>query len=310
MAGGEREAIERVAALVGPLVPPEVGIGDDAAVVATPASGLLLIAADLVVAGVHADLTFCSFADVGWKAVAVNVSDIAAMGGRPLHALVSVVVAPGTDLDELYEGLVAASSRYGCTIAGGDLSGGPDLVVAVTVTGAMPQGPDPPEASPVLRSGARAGDTIFVTGPLGSSSAGLALLRSDPDAGGPLAAAHKRPSALVEEGVTAGRCGATAMIDVSDGLATDLGHVADASQVGFALDSVPVADGATLADALGGGEDYELVFTAPDGAAVLAGFAGAGLRAPLVIGRCLEDRASRLLAGEPVPSTGFEHHLG
>ena len=308
---------------VGPLAPPEVGIGDDAAVVAGPDGALLLVAADLVVSGVHADLSYCSFADVGWKALAANVSDIAAMGGRPSHALVSVVSPPGTDLDELYAGLLAAAAEYGCTVVGGDLSGGTELVVAVTMTGAVPPPPAAAGAGvgagapavalggPVLRSGARAGDTIFLTGPLGASAAGLALLRvAGRAASGPLAEAHRRPRARVEEGVTAACCGATAMIDVSDGLAPDLGHLAEASGIGYSLDEVPVAEGATLAGALGGGEDYELVFTAADPARVAAGFAGAGLRPPVVVGTCVADPAARLLGGVPVTATGFEHQLG
>jgi thiamine-monophosphate kinase len=156
-----------------------------------------LLAADLVVAGVHADLAYCSLADIGWKALAVNVSDMAAMGGTPTHAVVSVVLPAGTDLDLLYEGLLLAAARYRCPIAGGDLSGGRQLVVSVAVTGTTAGRP------PVLRSGARPGDTLFVTGPLGASAAGLAVLLRDPSDAGPLAAAHRRPLARVEEGVAA-----------------------------------------------------------------------------------------------------------
>jgi thiamine-monophosphate kinase len=301
---GEWAAIEQIASLAGKLDPPEVGMGDDAAVVAVPAGGRLLLTADLVVEGVHFDLSYCSPSDVGWKALAVNVSDVAAMGGEPLHALVSVVVPAGGDLAGLYEGLVASAGEHGCRVVGGDLSSGSELVVSVVVTGRVAG------AGPVLRSGARPGDTVFLTGPLGASAAGLALLLADPGASGPLAEAHRRPHARVAEGLAALSAGATAMIDVSDGLATDLGHVARASGVGVSLDEVPVAAGATLEQAVGGGEDYELLFTAPDPSAVIGAFEDAGLRPPVAIGSCVADASVRLLRGEPLGQEGFEHRIG
>jgi thiamine-monophosphate kinase len=301
---GEWAAIEQIASLTGKLDPPEVGIGDDAAVVAVPAGGQMLLAADLVVEGVHFDLSYCSHSDVGWKALAVNASDVAAMGGAPLHALVSVVVPAGSDLAGLYEGLVASAGEHGCQVVGGDLSSGSELIVSVVVTGRVAAG------GPVLRSGASPGDTIFLTGPLGASAAGLALLLRDPHSTGPLADAHRRPRARVAEGLAALSAGATAMIDVSDGLATDLGHVARASGVGVSLDGVPVAAGATLEQAIGGGEDYELLFTAPDRSAVMQAFELAGLRPPVAIGSCVTDATVRLLGGEPLGEGGFEHRIG
>ncbi|HWC12173.1 MAG TPA: AIR synthase related protein, partial [Acidimicrobiales bacterium] len=147
-------------------------IGDDAAVVPGP-SGDLLLAADAVVAGVHADLALVGLDDLGWKALVVNVSDIAAMGGRPTHALTTVAgPLDDIDVDLLYDGLTAAAEAYDCPVVGGDLSSAPVLVVAVAVVGDA--GPVPPP--PVPRSGARPGDTLFTTGPLGSAAAGLALL--------------------------------------------------------------------------------------------------------------------------------------
>src|SRR3954464_11952927 len=114
-----------------PVAPPEeVWIGDDAAVLSSP-PGRLLFAADAVVAGVHADLSLVGLDDVGWKALSVNVSDIAAMGGRPLHAVVCVIAPRGTDIEKLYEGLGAAAMTYGCAVVGGDLSSGSELVVTV-----------------------------------------------------------------------------------------------------------------------------------------------------------------------------------
>ena len=191
---------------------------------------------------------------------------------------------------------------------GGDLSGGGQLMVSVTVVGDAGSGP------PVLRSGARPGDIIFVTGPLGSSAAGLRRLRESAAhpagaPGDPLVRAHRRPRALLGEGAAARAAGAPALIDVADGLAADVRHLAGASSVGVALDSVPVAEGATTAEALGGGEDYELVFTAKDRGRVMAGFAEAGLSAPISLGRCTVDPEERLLAGEPLPEGGWEHWI-
>jgi thiamine-monophosphate kinase len=279
--GGERAAIERITAMLPPAEAPDVGIGDDAAVVTAPGGGAILLTADLVVGGVHVDVTLSSPGDIGWKSLAVNVSDIAAMGGRPLHALVSIVKPPALDLDALYAGLSDAAYEYGCSIVGGDLSAGDQLVVSIAITGTTDGRP------PVLRSGARAGDTLFVTGPLGNSAAGLVALRRDPHAGGEHVDAHRRPVARVDEGVAAALSGASAMIDISDGLASELDLLARASGVGIALDHVPVAGCASIAEALSGGEDYELLFSAGDTDAIVAGFEQRGLRRPIRIGRCV-----------------------
>jgi thiamine-monophosphate kinase len=249
-------------------------IGDDAAVV-DPPSGPLLLASDAVVAGVHSPRD-ADPADLGWKAVVVNVSDIAAMGGRPLHLLVNVTAPRGTDLDRLFEGVGEASHDYLCPVVGGDLAVAECLSVSVAVTGTV-------DGAPVTRGGAAAGEWIYVTGPLGAAAA---------------SGWRRRPIARVTEGVDARGAGATAMIDVSDGLLADLGHIADESGVGFALDEVPVAPDATLDQALTGGEDYELVFTAPV----------ARLPVGLRIGQCTADPAQRTLAGQAVPDAGGWEH--
>jgi len=299
--GGERAAIERIRSrLPGPPAG-ETWIGDDAAVVASPSEGLLL-AADLVVAGVHVDLDLVGVDDMGWKAMSANVSDLAAMAGRPLQALVSVAGPASTDLDALFGGVAEAAEHYRCPVVGGDLSNAGTLVVAVAVTGTTEGG------RAVLRSGARPGDSLFVTGPLGASAAGLDLLRSGRAGDAPpLAAAHRRPEARVAEGQAARAAGATAMIDLSDGLAIDLDRVAVASGVGVALTAVPVAEGATAEQALGGGEDYELAFSAPDPDAAVAAFMAAGLRLPLRAGSCTGDREERRLHGGRLEATGWEH---
>jgi thiamine-monophosphate kinase len=235
---------------LGPAPEGEVWAGDDAAVVHPP-EGRLLLAIDPMVADVH---FVTPTADVGWAAVARNVSDLAAMGGRPLHALVSLVLPKGVDVSALLSGLEEAHEHL-CPIVGGDTSSGATLTVTVAVTGTI-------AGDPVLRSGARPGDVLFVTGPLG--------------------AAPSRPIPRVAEGDAARRAGATAMIDVSDGLLADAGHLAEQSGVAIDLRSaafevpeplhaVAAATGSDpLQLILGGGEDHSLIATfdpeaVPDG---------------------------------------------
>jgi thiamine-monophosphate kinase len=252
----------------------ETWIGDDAAVVRPP-TGPLLLAIDPMVQGVH---FVTPDADAGWKAVARNVSDLAAMGGRPLHALVSLVLPDGVDVEPLLDGLAEASTL--CPVVGGDTAGGGTLVVTVAVTGTV-------DGDAVLRSGARPGDVLFVTGPLGAHPS--------------------RPVPRVAEGTAARLGGATAMIDVSDGLALDLRRLADASAVGVVLDAVPIAEGADPETALTWGDDYELVFAAPDAEAVLAAFDAAGLEPPIEVGRCTATKDERRLGDGPLPEGGWEH---
>lgn len=223
-------------------------VGDDAAVVAPP-TGHLLLAADAIVGGV--DFTDAEpIVQVGRRAVLANASDIAAMGGRPLHVLVSIAAPAGVDVLGLIDGIAAGVSDYGCEVAGGDLSStsGP-LVVSLAITGCVDDG-----GAPVLRSGARAGDGVYVTGPMGAAAAAGYRF-----GGGWV------PRARIAEGRAARLAGATAMIDVSDGFSADLAHLLDASGVGVELVHVPIAREATEDQALGGGEDYELIFTLPPG---------------------------------------------
>jgi thiamine-monophosphate kinase len=298
----------------------QVWVGDDVALVPGPA-GALLLASDAVVAGVHADLALVGLDDLGWKALVANVSDVAAVGGRPLAAVVSLAGPLGeVDVGLLYDGLLAAAELYRCPVVGGDMTSAPTLVVSVAIAGDA--GPsDPP---PVLRSGARPGDRLFVTGPLGSSAAGLSVLRTAAASGGTkgetaieffadLVLAHRRPRARLAEGAAARAAGATAMIDVSDGLASDLRHLAAASGVGVVLEKVPVAFGVSRVSdepellALGGGEDYELVFSAPDPDRVAAVFVELGLGLPLDIGYCTSDPSERRLRDGDLPNVGWEH---
>lgn len=301
---GEFALIADLAArLGGPADAAELWIGDDAAIVRPP-EGWMLLTADTVVAGVHADLAFTGLDDLGWKAMAASVSDIAAMGGMPSHALVSVTAPAGTDIALLYSGISSSAEELGCPVVGGDLTNGPDVVVTVAVTGSCP-------GMPVRRSGARPGDTIWVTRPLGASAAGLRRLRSGESRyenvaePGSAVRAHARPAACLREGCAARLAGASAMIDVSDGLAADLGHIADASGVGFRLDFIPVHHEATLEEAVGGGEDFALVFCAPPGADLEEAFAGIDL--PIMIGECVADPTERTLGSRPLLATGWQH---
>ncbi len=289
----------------------ELWIGDDTAVVLPP-PGPLLFSVDAAVADVHADLELVGLDDLGWKALTAAVSDLGAMGGRPLHAVVTICVPPGTDLDRLVTGLAQASTHWGCPVVGGDLSSSATVMVSVAVTGTLDADEAFDDAGPpaVRRSGARPGDALFVTGPLGASAAGLRLLRAgtggDDD---PSVRAHRRPQARLAEGWAARLAGVTAMMDVSDGLAIDLDRVARASGVGVALDEVPVAPGATVAEALGGGEDYQLLMATPDPSALARAFAEAGVDPPIRIGRCTAEATERTWRGEVFERQGWEHTL-
>jgi thiamine-monophosphate kinase len=228
--------------------------GDDAAVVR--AKPLAVTSIDTVVDGVHFSLATHSPADVGWKALATALSDIAAMGAEAGEAYVALV------LPESFEGaleLVGAMEELagpcGVTIAGGDVVRGPALVVTVTVTGWAER-----EKELVARSGASAGDLVGVTGELGGSEAGRELLERGE--GGPLVLRHLRPQPRLAWGRALAGAGASAMIDLSDGLATDAGHLATASGVELCLrlGALPCAEGVEPEVAAVGGDDYELLF--------------------------------------------------
>jgi thiamine-monophosphate kinase len=300
------------------------GLRDDAGVVTLPGGESLVVSVDSVVEGVHFDLSFCAPSDVGWKALMQALSDLAAMGASPVGALValglpgdrdlgagagagSVAGAGGAELAlGVTDGVAEASAASGCPVVGGDVSSAGQLVLAVTVLGTVAG-----EGTPVSRSGARLGDIVLVTGPCGGSAAGLRELRagqSEADA----RFAYRRPVARLAEGDTARRGGAHAMIDVSDGLALDLHRLADASGVGFSLEDVPVAAGATFEEALGGGEDYELVLAVAesDADALEARFDEAGLREPIRLGRIVEDPELRVLGTSPLERLGWQHRIG
>ncbi len=298
----ELEAIELLTRLVGPPVGDEVWIGDDAAVLG-PVSARLLFATDLAAEDVHFERGLGTLADVGWRVLVQNLSDIAAMGGRPRAAVAAVAGAGLDELAEIYEGLLEASRRFACPVVGGDLSDAATLNVSVAILGEMAGAP------PVLRSGARPGEAIFVTGPFGAASAGLRELRADPSARSPCVRAFLRPEPRLAEGAAAALAGASAMIDVSDGFGIDLYRLAEASGVGVVLDELPVAPGATRDEALGGGEDYELVFSAPDPEKVGEVFAAHDLPLPFRVGATSADRSDFRLHGVRLEPAGFEHRI-
>jgi len=307
----------RFAALGGGIDEGDLGIGDDAAAVTLPGPGRVVLATDLVVEGVHVDRTVSTPEDIGWKALMVTVSDVGAMGCVPSHVLLSVAAPAGFPVERLGDGVADAAAVVGCRVVGGDLSASALLVVSVTAVGPA----DDADIGVLERGGARPGDRLFVTGPLGASAAGLRVLGTPRPDGGPgsgsesvwpaLESAHRRPVARIREGVVARASGASACIDVSDGLLADATHLADASGVGLDLvvgDSV-VAVGATRDEALGGGEDYELIVATPDPDGLLAAFRRDGLRTPLAIGSCVVASKGRQVDGGPFPPGGWRHRF-
>jgi thiamine-monophosphate kinase len=308
---GETALVKRLTDRLGPAPANEIWSGDDAAVIATEGARLLFTV-DTLTEGVDFDRAYATGADIGFKALAVNVSDIAAMGGRPSTGVVSLTVPGDTKvgfLDDVMTGLVEGAGRWGVDLVGGDLGGGGEVSISVALLGT-------PVAEPVLRSGARPGHALCVTGVLGGAAGGLEVLRSrrEPsDAERTLIGRHLRPEPRVEEGTILAGSGASAMIDVSDGLAAEVHHLADSSGVGVVVEKVPVAIGVSRVSddpeglALGGGEDYELVFTAEDPRRVETVFAEMGLGVPLRIGHCTADPGERRLRDGELPRVGWVH---
>jgi thiamine-monophosphate kinase len=240
---------------------------------------------DLLVEGHHFRRDWSSARDVGIKAAAQNLADVAAMGAVPTALLVGIATPgdlPAQWARELIRGLAAECARAGAAIAGGDVTAAPVLMLGVTALGDLGGRP------PVTRSGARPGDVLALAGRLGWSAAGLALLTAGADQPPELLAAHRRPEPPYPAGPAAALAGATAMIDVSDGLLADLGHVAAASGVRIDVDTALLPDtgplraaaaalGADWLDwALAGGEDHALAAAFPPGASLPAGWSALG----------------------------------
>lgn len=238
-----------------------IGIGDDAAVVEWPGGLSPLFCSDLLAENAHFRRETHPPDSLGFKAIAVNVSDVGAMGGRPLYCLLSLALPPDigeTWIDRFIDGLEEACRRFDTRLVGGDTSVAGSIFIDVSMIGSVEAG------RAVGRKGARPGDAIYVTGTLGSARQGLELLGTA-GPGHPCVRRHLYPEPRHRIGrALAGQ--ATAMIDVSDGLSTDLIHILEASGVSAEIDpdTVPREDDVSLEFALNGGEDYELILTSPE----------------------------------------------
>ena len=261
--GREFDAVRALLARWGDLAR---GIGDDGAVLDVPPGERLVVSTDASVEDAHFRRGWLTPAEIGWRATTSALSDLAAMGARPLGIVLALAVPPGwrDDLPAIADGIGEAVRAVGTHIVGGDLTTGRELALTVTVLGAT--------AHPVGRQGARPGDAVWVTGRLGAPRRALAAFERGEVPPLDERTRFARPAARVAEGSWLAAHGATALVDVSDGLLADLGHVAAASGVRLVLDprAVPRAGHATLEDALVGGEEYELACTAPDGLDVAA----------------------------------------
>jgi thiamine-monophosphate kinase len=238
-----------------------VGIGDDAAIVDCPPGHSLVFCSDLVVEGTHFERSLHPADSIGYKAVAVNVSDAGAMGGIPMYFTISLAAPPDLEVqwvDDFYSGIERACRDFDVILAGGDTSSAGSLFIDVALVGRVEAG------NAVLRSGARAGDRIYVTGHLGGSALGLELLRSG-KTDSAAAQRHLYPTPRHRVGNAVARS-AHAMIDVSDGLSSDLMHIVRESGVSARIyrERLPAAVGANDTQVLHGGEEYELLITASE----------------------------------------------
>ena len=313
MGAGEFDLIARIRARVATRADVVLGIGDDAALLAPPPGRQLVVTADTLNDGVHFPRG-TSPADVGWKALAVNLSDLASMGAEPAWCTLSLSL-PQSDpawIEGFLDGFLDLAGQHGIALVGGDTTRGP-LSIAVTAMGLVEPG------RALRRDGARVGDEVWVTGTLGDAAGGLALLDREPVPA--LRARLDRPTPRVDAGRALAGI-ATACVDVSDGLLADLGHVCARSHVAAHLDVDALPASAALREAFGeadrialqasGGDDYELCFTAPAdaGADIDAVSAQLGLRF---------TRIGRIVAGEGVhpvdaksqpwssPRRGYDH---
>lgn len=281
-----------------------VGIGDDAALVRVPRGETLLASVDASVENIHFRRDWLTPEEIGYRAVTAALSDLAAMGARPVGMLLSLTVPESwlAELGRVADGIGEAASRYESPILGGNLASALELTVTTTVLGAS--------FAPLTRSAARPGDFVYVTGELGGPGAALARLQRNESAGeGRLRFA--KPVARLNEALWLADRGATAAIDISDGLVADLRHVAAASNVRIeiAADAVPLFPSATLSDALQGGDEYELAVTSP--VAIDAGEFSRRFGVPLTrIGRVVGGPPTVEVLGEGVrvaDAKGYDH---
>jgi len=277
-----------------------VGSGDDAAVVAMP-DGDVVVSTDLAVENVHFKRSWSSSTEIGQRIAAQNLSDICAMGAYPIALTVGVVIPKNTEvsfLEGLVVGIEEECKKVGASVVGGDLSSGSELTIAITVLGQRRGNPT------VLRNGAKPGDEVFVAGNLGHSVAGLTCLQAGHVSPKEFVSAFRIPSPPYEIGPLAAKAGATSMIDVSDGLIADLGHIAAQSGVTLDVDSKslkPSPEMVNVANAFGqdariwvltGGEDHALVATFPKGSQVPQGMRKIGEVTASSNGQVLVDGAT------------------
>jgi len=306
-----------------------LGVGDDAAVLDTGGEELLVATCDAQVEDTHFRLRYMSPYDIGRRVLAVNVSDVAAMGGSPRYALISLMLPPTLDvaiLDGIYDGLKAEAAQFGVAIVGGNIARNTErLIIDITLLGTVMR------ERVLRRDTAKPGDVVMVTGSLGSSAAGLLVLEDEqfaakipPESLGGVLAALRRPTPRVAAGQWLAEQGVITAMDVSDGLAADISHICDASRVGVDIEaeSLPIEPEvltiATLAGrepqdlALFGGEDYELLFTVPEDRADALSqdlLRATGVKATR-IGKIREGSARTLIhqgMAVPLSSTGWDH---
>ena len=257
---GERGLIQRIRERFKDS-PALLGIGDDAAIIDVPAGHSIVYCSDLVAENTHFIRGLHPPDSVGYKAVAVNVSDVGAMGGIPMYFVISLAATPDLELgwfDRFYDGVAKACSDFGVALVGGETSSGERIFVDVAMIGRVPSG------CAVKRSGANDGDGIYVTGQLGAAMEGLEQLRKG-NTGSAAAKRHLYPQPRHAIGAAVLRH-AHAMTDVSDGLSTDLSHIVEESKVSARIykEKIPCAPGTSDVQALHGGEEYELIIVAPD----------------------------------------------
>jgi thiamine-monophosphate kinase len=297
-----------------------LGIGDDAAVWQGD-NTVQLATVDTMIQGVHFTLDIATWQEVGWKSLAINLSDIAAMGGLPRYALVALALPEDTDIAnviELYRGMIAIAKEYGVAIVGGNISRAPQVSVTITVLGNCP------DNKILKRSNAKVDDSIAVTGYAGSAAAGLKMLKKKlnfkPSDAKYLRNAFLHPVPRIAEGQLLIKHNITTAIDTSDGLLADLSHICEASKVSAKVnvDLVPINDivktnfgEKALEMALGGGEDYELIFT---GSAEAVNRVRKEAKCPVtIIGEITKGKAGKIdlsdNSGKPVKmnKTGWTH---
>jgi thiamine-monophosphate kinase len=314
---GEIESLKRTVARLKSGEHAIVGSGDDAAVVA--ANDSFLVSTDTLVENHDFKLEWSTGFDLGFKSVASNLADIAAMGATPTVLVVAMVVPKTTKiswLEDFADGLQAACDQLspGSEVVGGDLASGDQVVISVTVHGTLDG------LSPVLRSGAKVGDVVAVCGPLGKAACGLALLESGNQdlirSYDDWVLAQTRPAPPIDQGVVANQAGANSMLDVSDGLIRDLGRIAKASNVSIEIDRSQLSGYEAMLDlpaqglgeqtlgwVLQGGEDHSLLATFPVSATLPRSFK--------VIGKVIAaSKHDVFLDGQPVADTGWDSITG